>query len=142
MRRATVRGPSIKPSAVNSFSLIARYGAIAAAVAVLAITLLGPLLTSLIDDWSRRDVESRSALVFNSINGPLSEMLTNGEGEQIKALFARVAADPRIVAVGVCRGASTPQYATPLMPPAISCEKIARTESRASRRSPSTAAAC
>ena len=128
MRRATLRGPSIRPSAVNSISLIARYGAIAAAIAVLAITILGPLLTSLIDDWSRRDVESRSALVYNAIGGPITGMLANGRGGEIKELFERVATDPRIVAVGVCRGTGKPEFATPLMPPAIACETIARQE--------------
>ncbi|WP_020086210.1 alpha,alpha-trehalose-phosphate synthase (UDP-forming) [Hyphomicrobium zavarzinii] len=101
---------------------------IACAVALFALTLLGPLVTSLVDDWSRRDVELRATLVFNSVSGPLSAMLENGQTDHINELFERVATDSRIVAVAVCRDGKEPAHATKLMPSSISCEKIARSD--------------
>lgn len=88
--------------------------------------LLRPLVTSLVDEWSRRDVEMRGNLVFSTIQSPLAAMLEKGDGEQVSALFERVAADPRIVAVALCRGEGAPEFATPLMPQALTCGKIAR----------------
>ena len=105
-----------------------RYGLIAGVIALLAITLLGPLVTSLVDEWSRRDVEMRGNLVFSTISSPLAAMLENGAGDQVAELFERVAADPQVVAVALCRQDGAPEYATPLMPPTLTCGKIARGE--------------
>jgi trehalose 6-phosphate synthase len=122
------RRSSLKAAASQPAQLAARYGLIAGAIALLAITLLGPLVTSLIDDWSRRDVEMRASLVFNSISGPLATMLASGQNDNITNLFERVAADPRVVAVGLCRGDGPPAHATKLMPPSVSCKEIARSD--------------
>ncbi len=110
----------------QSATLAARYGIITATIALLAITLLGPLVTALVEDWSRRDVELRASLVFNSIGGALAGMLAGGQTDSINELFERLATDSRVVAVGVCRGDGQPAFATKLMPPSIVCEKIAR----------------
>ncbi|MCC7252439.1 trehalose-6-phosphate synthase [Hyphomicrobium sp.] len=124
------RRPSFRAVAGQPAQLAARYGLIAAGIALLAITLLGPLVTSLVEDWSRRDVEMRAALVFNSVGGPLAAMLAGGQDDQINALFERVATDPRVVAVALCRGGDgPPSHATRLMPPSISCAEIARSDS-------------
>lgn len=97
-------------------------------IAVLSVSVLGPLVTSLIDDWSRRDVEMRAALVSNSVGDALTGMLARNDDAAITALFERVASDLRIVAVGICGGENAVRHATKLMPPAITCEKIARGE--------------
>ena len=127
--RYWARRPSFQDATGHSLQVAARYGIIACAVALLAITLLGPLVTSLIDDWSRRDVEARATLVFNSIGGPLASMLAGRRSEEIDQLFERVATDSRVVAVAFCRGDGPPEHATKLMPASLSCEKIARSES-------------
>ena len=105
-----------------------RYGLLAAIVSLAGIALLGPLVSSLVHDWSRRDVEMRAALVFNSIGGPLSTMLAAKDDKQIEALFERVATDSRVVAVAICSGDGKPAYATRLMPPSIKCSEISRSE--------------
>ena len=109
-----------------SAQLVGRYGAIAAVVALLSSLALAPLVTSLIDDWSRRDVELRSTLVFNSVQEPLADMLANNEAARIQSLFERVATDARVMAVALCRGEGVPEISTNLMPASLSCEKIAR----------------
>ncbi len=113
---------------VQSLRLVLGYGIAAGAVVLIMVAMLGPLVTALVDDWSRRDVEARAALVYNSIGGPLSSMLAHGEAEDIDKLFERVSSDPRIVAVGVCRANAKPEHATQLMPPSVSCENIARSD--------------
>ena len=106
--------------------IIARYGVVASLIALLSALMLAPLATSLVDDWSRRDVELRSTLVFNSIQEPLADMLANNEHDRIAKLFERVAEDVRVVAVALCRGDGVPETATKLMPATLTCEKVAR----------------
>jgi trehalose 6-phosphate synthase len=123
------RRPSLRVATGQSAQLAARYGFIAGGIALVAVLLLGPLVTSLIDDWSRRDIEMRASLVFNSIGGSLADMLAASRHEDLTQLFERVATtDSRVVAVAVCRGNSKPAYATKLMPSKINCEKIARSD--------------
>ncbi|WP_414653720.1 alpha,alpha-trehalose-phosphate synthase (UDP-forming) [Hyphomicrobium sp.] len=121
MRRA-----HFKPPTRQSATLAARYGLIAVVIALLGITILRPLVSSLIEDWSRRDIEMRASLVFNSISGALADMLAANQDEPIDELFGRVASDPRVVAVGICRHDGPPEHATKLMPPSVTCERIAR----------------
>lgn len=128
LSRPWLRRPVLKSATGHSAQLAVRYGVIACAIALLALTILGPLVTSLIDDWSRRDVEMRATLVFNSVSGPLSTMLEKGQSAHINELFERVATDSRIVAVAICGDGKEPAHATKLMPPSISCEKIARSD--------------
>jgi trehalose 6-phosphate synthase len=123
------RRPTLGAATGQSAQLAARYGLIAGGIALVAVLFLGPLVTSLIDDWSRRDIEMRASLVFNSIGGPLADMLASGREEDLAQLFERVAAtDARVVAVAVCSGDTKPAYATKLMPSKISCEEIARSD--------------
>ncbi|MBX3161361.1 MAG: trehalose-6-phosphate synthase, partial [Deltaproteobacteria bacterium] len=60
---------------------------------------------------------------------PLASMLTSGQDDHINQLFERVAtADSRVVAVGVCKSDGEPSYATKLMPSAIKCAEISRSD--------------
>jgi len=116
------RGPQGRRSAAR----ITRYGIAAAIVAIMSALVLVPLLTSIIDDWSRRDVELRSRLVFNSMQDPLATMLANNETTRIQNMFESVATDARVMAVAFCRGDGPPEVASKLMPASLTCEKIAR----------------
>ena len=95
---------------------------------MLAVTLLGPLVTSLVDDWSRRDVEMRANLVYNSIGAPLATMLSENNDAGVAELFQRITTDAVVLAVGICRADSRLDHATPLMPEALACGRIARGE--------------
>ena len=112
----------------DPFGLILRYGAVAALIALLVSLTLLPLGSSLVEQWSRRDVEMRSALVFNSIQEPLSEMLAKGERARIGKLFDRLATDSRVAAVAFCEGNGPPEIASPDIPATLTCEQIARPE--------------
>jgi trehalose-6-phosphate synthase len=118
----------VRVAASHSAQVAARYGLAACAIALLAIALLGPLVTSFTDNWFRRDVEMRTSLVFNSVSVPLAAMLAEGKSAQIQKLFERVVADPRIVAVALCRRQGALEHATGPMPPRLTCGDIARTD--------------
>jgi len=87
-----------------------------------------PLATSLVDDWSRRDVELRSTLVYNAVGVHLAQLLADGKREQITDLFERVATDTRVVALAFCQSGSARRLSSKLMPSSLSCEQIARSD--------------
>lgn len=107
--------------------LATKYGLLAIAAGIVAALALAPLATSLIEDWSRRDVELRSSLVFKSIDASLTDMLANKQDDGIKKLFERVASDTRVVAVAYCDSDGLPRFASKKM--SLSCDNIARSDS-------------
>lgn len=109
---------------------VTRYGILAAIIASATAYILAPMAASLVEDWSRRDVELRSSLVFNSVGGILGKLIANNDGTTINELFERVAADARVVAVAFCENADKPRAASKLMPTTLSCSKISRTDAQ------------
>ncbi|MEQ1669841.1 MAG: trehalose-6-phosphate synthase [Hyphomicrobium sp.] len=107
---------------------LAKYGLFASIAAFLATAALAPLGSALIQDWSRRDVELRSTLVFNAVGMHLTGLLAANQRVQIDQLFERVASDARVVGVALCRGDGLPEYASKLMPSTLTCKGIARSE--------------
>jgi trehalose 6-phosphate synthase len=83
---------------------LVRYGiaALALVVAAAAIAAISPFASTLIERWSRQDIELRSALVFNSVQDELAELLSSRSREQIVALFDRLTTDDRLFGVGFC----------------------------------------
>ena len=108
--------------------IITRYGTIAVVVAIISLAMLATLVSTMVTDWSRRDVELRSSLVFNSVQEPLASMLAGSETLRIQNLFERVAGDTRVLAVAFCKGDGAPEIASKLMPASLTCAKIARAE--------------
>ena len=102
--------------------------AIVALSAVLVLTFaVTPFTRSLIDQWSRLDVESRSRLVFRSIDDPIRHAVADGDADRLASILASVTQDDRILAVGLCdRGVLEGE--TQLMPQSFSCDQIAGSE--------------
>jgi trehalose 6-phosphate synthase len=100
---------------------------LAATVAVvLALNFaVAPLATRLIDEWSRRDVELRSTLVFNSLRLSLESLLAVNAGNAINELFDQVALDERVLAVAFCDRDGRLLFRSRLIPEALSCAVIA-----------------
>ena len=74
---------------------------------LLALTALAivvtPLADNLVSHWFRRDVELRSALIFQSVEYSLAERWNQGKRlESYKKLFENIARDERVLAVGIC----------------------------------------
>jgi trehalose 6-phosphate synthase len=109
--------------------LVLKYGVAAFAIAAALVLAIAPVVTSLVQDWSRRDVELRSALVFNSIRDSLPGLLEAENPRILNNVLERVALDERILAVGICLHEALPKYTSKLMPITFSCEKAARSDS-------------
>lgn len=106
----------------------AKYAMLATLLATAAAYVLTPMAASLVEDWSRRDVELRSTLVFNSVGGLLGRLIADSDDAAISELFERVTADARVVALALCEKNDRPRAASKLMPATLSCSKISRTE--------------
>lgn len=99
-------------------------------VAIVVIGLaIAPFSRSLIEQWSRGDVEARSRLVYNSIQGSVVRAISDGAWDRLSSIFDGVVQDARILAVGLCDESGKLVNPTQLMPSTFSCEKVARSES-------------
>nr|WP_251134001.1 trehalose-6-phosphate synthase [Rhodomicrobium sp. Az07] len=125
-RNATQKSPG-RPYATR---LALKYGVAGLAIATLLAVSIAPVATSLVEDWSRRDVELRSTLVFNSIQDRLSGLLAAEDAETLAHVMERVALDERILAVGICGEKGPPLFPSKLMPVTLACEKVARSETK------------
>jgi trehalose 6-phosphate synthase len=98
-------------------------------VLVGAILAISPFAGALVEQWSQRDVEHSSVLVFNSVRNELATNLAAGASAKINSLFQRLALDERLLAVGFCDRDGTLRYRSDLMPASFSCETVARATS-------------
>ncbi len=102
---------------------VIRYGLVAI-LFVIAIILIIPLFaSSLIEQWSVRDVESRSLLAFNSSLDEFTALFNEHDSSGIVALFERMALDERLLAVGFCDDQGVLRYKTKSMPKTFTCEQ-------------------
>jgi trehalose 6-phosphate synthase len=104
------------------------YGLLGFGLLVSMTLAVAPLAKSLIEQWSRTDVESRSRLVYSSIQGPVRRALADGDLLRLASILQGVADDDRILAVGLCNEDGELTGATSLMPSTFSCERVARAE--------------
>lgn len=62
-----------------------------------------PLAEGLVSRWFQRDVELRSALIFQSVEYSLRELWEKGKrGTSYQKLFDNIARDERVLAIGIC----------------------------------------
>ncbi len=80
-----------------------------------------PLLGELIERWLRTDVEMRSQLVFDSIQDSVVRNAGDANGRRIDGLFARIARDERLLAVGLCAPGGLLIHRSPTWPSALGC---------------------
>jgi trehalose 6-phosphate synthase len=97
-------------------------------MAAAAIAAISPFTSTLVEQWSRQDIELRSALVFNSVRDELATLLADRSRQEIVSLFDRLAMDDRLIAVGFCDNQGRLLYEGRLFPQALTCEQFGRTE--------------
>jgi trehalose 6-phosphate synthase len=105
--------------------IIFRFGGIALLVAAIVILAVLPFATSFVEQWTRRDVELRSRLVFNSARDQVAGFIARNEGTRITNLFERIASDERVLAIGYCDGDEL-RFSSRNMPSTFTCDKAAR----------------
>ena len=102
---------------------IIRYGLAALLIVVAIILLIPPFAASLIEQWSKSDVESRSVLAFNSALDEFTSLLHAHDSKNIVTLFERMALDEQLLAVGYCDDLGTLLYKTKEMPTSFTCKE-------------------
>src|SRR5689334_11550777 len=75
-----------------------------------------PLVDQLNLRWSVRDIESRSALIANTIQEPLQNQLSTGSKKEILNFFTKITQDERLYALGYCASGHSPIIAVSRMP--------------------------
>jgi trehalose 6-phosphate synthase len=106
--------------------LTLRYVLTALTILIAAILVISPFVSTLVEQWSRHDVELRSTLVFNSMRDELTNLLTAGTAAPINNLFDRLSTGDWLLAAGFCDSDGMMRYHSKLMPSTFSCEKTAR----------------
>lgn len=105
-----------------------RYGAaFLVALALMAFALM-PVVSVIIGDWSRRDIELRSKLIFNSIRDQTSIELTKHNETGLGTFFERLTDDEKLLGLGFCDAAGRLKVATKLIPATFTCAKLSRGE--------------
>jgi len=101
---------------------VIRYGLAALLMVVAMVLLIPPFAASLIEQWSKSDVESRSVLAFNTALDDLTGLLDEHDAKKIVALFERMALDEQLLAVGFCDRNGVLVYKTKEMPKSFVCK--------------------
>ncbi|HWP65397.1 MAG TPA: trehalose-6-phosphate synthase [Candidatus Limnocylindria bacterium] len=95
------------------------------AVAVVAAVAL-PLFDRLTSRWFVRDLDMRSAVIANAVDGPIADLLRRGDRAGVDELLAHVAQDERLFAIGVCDAQGVLVHRTDFFPTQLGCPDGAR----------------
>lgn len=115
---------------MNRLRSIAPYlfaGFVLIAALVLAVA---PFSRSLVEQWSRQDVELRARLAYTSTQGPIQRALADRDMQRLATLLQGIARDERILGAAVCNMPGNILAATDLMPRTFSCLQITRSSER------------
>jgi trehalose 6-phosphate synthase len=105
------------------------YSALALAGCALIVLAIAPLTSTVVERWSRHDVELRSRLVFNSIRDQVALGLTSAAGASLLPFFERLTQDERMLGLAFCAEGGRLEHVTRQVPASFTCSSIARTKS-------------
>ena len=106
---------------------------LALALAAIAYAIV-PLVDRLTFQWFVRDLDMRGALIAQTAQDPLVELVKSGRGarERVLRYFDRISEGQRVFALGFCEPTGKMAYATRVFPEAVRCSP-ARNERREPR---------
>lgn len=94
---------------------------------LIALTAIAYTTVSLVDQlvmrWFTRDLDSRSALISNTIRDELVRRLAADDRDTALSLLTDVTQDEKLFALGVCINDDIPELATPFFPPEVTCRE-------------------
>jgi hypothetical protein len=96
---------------------------LALALAAIAYAVV-PLVDRLALDWSMRDLEARSALIANTIQVPLLDLVHDGDNAKVIELLNKLTQDERLYAVGYCESPQAQLLATRTYPRGLDCRSL------------------
>ena len=104
---------------------------LALALAAIAYAVV-PLVDRLTFQWFVRDLDSRGALIAQTAQEPLAELMRDPRGAKarVQRYFERIMQGERIFAIGLCDRAGHLAFASPTFPQAVQCPPPERPESR------------
>ena len=112
----------------ESFKSLLRYPLIGGLVLLVLAMSIAPVSRSLVEQWTRSDVEMRTRLAFTSTQGPLIRALNDGDQLRLRSILEGIAQDERILAVGICDTSGALRARTTNMPLSFTCANVARSE--------------
>ena len=101
-----------------------KYAATGVAAILLIIITVTPLMTTIVEGWSRRDVELRSRLVFRSIEDRVTNAISVAGSSELTSYFEHLAEDEKLIALGFCDESGKLTNATKLLPKTLKCEDL------------------
>ena len=101
-----------------------KYAATGVAAILLIIITVTPLMTTIVEGWSRRDVELRSRLVFRSIEDRVTNAISVAGSSELTSYFEHLAEDEKLIALGFCDEFGKLTNATKLLPKTLKCEDL------------------
>jgi trehalose 6-phosphate synthase len=101
-----------------------KYAATGVAAILLIIIAVTPLMTAIVENWSRRDVELRSRLVFRSIEDRVANAISVAGSAELTRYFEHLAEDEKLVALGFCDESGKLTNATRLLPKSLKCQEL------------------
>ncbi len=93
---------------------------LAVVLTLLAFSVI-PLVDRLTIRWFTKDLDLRASLVANAVEHPLQALVSEGNTDGVRALFARLTQDERLYAAAYCASPSATPIGTPTMPSSIDC---------------------
>ena len=95
---------------------------LALALAAIAYAVV-PLVDRFTFQWFVRDLDARGALIAQTAQEPLAELMSSPRGSRTRVLryFQRIMEGERIYALGFCDRAGKLQYASSAFPNAVKC---------------------
>ncbi|MDF0673958.1 MAG: trehalose-6-phosphate synthase [Nitrospira sp.] len=81
-----------------------------------------PLVDSLELKWFVRDLDMRSKVMINTMEGPLADLLVSDSKDKILAYFTRILQDERLYALGFCDLDHQLLYETQAYPQDVTCK--------------------
>ena len=83
-----------------------------------------PLVESLTVRWFERDLDSRSALIANTVQEPLADLIRADDRARILRLFTTITQDERLYAMAYCPAAPGRPIATVTAPRDVRCAEL------------------
>lgn len=96
---------------------------LALALAAIAWAVV-PLVDQLTLKWFVRDLDMRSALIANTVQEPLQELVKSGSKVKVLRFFNKITQDERLYAAGFCDAARGQLLATPNYPRELACKQL------------------
>jgi trehalose 6-phosphate synthase len=74
--------------------------------------------------WFVRDLDMRTALIANAVEGPLVDLVQRDSGHKVERFLERVAMDERLYAIGLCDATGVLTHQTKLFPADVRCDAV------------------